>query len=173
MVSNTENFYPVSPSGGVCNVKHKRFMARIPRKHILKIGKLIGRLVYYLDVPHRRIVRRNLAFAYPDWSRQKIKKTSRRIFQNLGITFFDFFQLTALSREDILNRARVVGLENLQRGLESKKGLIIVSAHLGNGLAIWLLFFAETYPWCSQKNSFGAARSPDSSFAYPLRYQNY
>jgi KDO2-lipid IV(A) lauroyltransferase len=107
-------------------------IAKIPQNHIAKFGRLLGRVAYLIDGPHRRIVRRNLAFAYPDWSRQKIKKTSRRIFQNLGITFFDFFQLATLSREDILNRVRVVGLENLQPALESKKGLIIVSAHLGS-----------------------------------------
>jgi KDO2-lipid IV(A) lauroyltransferase len=107
-------------------------MARIPRKHILRIGKWIGRLVYYLDVPHRRIVRRNLAFAYPDWSREQIKCISRRIFQNLGITFLESLQLIALSREDILKKVRVVGLENLQCALQSKKGLIVVSGHLGS-----------------------------------------
>jgi len=132
MVSNTENSNPMGSSAGGCGDKHKRFMARIPRKHILRIGKLIGRLAYYLDVPHRRIVRRNLAFAYPDWSREQIKHISRRIFQNLGITFLEILQLTALTREDILKMVRVVGLENLQRAQQSKKGLILVSGHLGS-----------------------------------------
>ena len=107
-------------------------MAQIPRKHILKFGRLIGRLAYFLDVPHRRIVRRNLAFAYPDWTSQQIEKISRRIFQNLGITFLEILQLFTLSREDILEKIRVVGLENLQLALGSKKGLILVSGHLGS-----------------------------------------
>lgn len=132
MVSNTENVNPMGPSGGVCVDGLKRFMARAPRKHIFRIGKLIGRLAYYIDVPHRRIVRRNLTFAYPDWSREQVKSISRHIFQNLGITFLEIIQLTALSREDLLKKIRVVGLENLQRALRSKKGLILVSGHLGS-----------------------------------------
>ena len=43
-------------------------------------------------------------------------------------------------REQVLGRVRVVGLENLQKALKSKTGLILVSAHLGS----WetgLLFF--------------------------------
>ena len=119
-------------SDGGSGDTHQRYMASIPRKHILKIGKLIGCLLYYLDVPHRRIVRRNLAFAYSDWSREQIACISRRIFQNLGITFLEILQLTALSREDILKKVRVVGLKNLQLAQQSKNGLIIVSGHLGS-----------------------------------------
>lgn len=132
MVSNTTNSNPMGASDGVSGDTFRRYMARIPRKYILKIGKLIGCLVYYLDLPHRRIVRRNLAFAYSDWSREQITCISRRIFQNLGITFLEILQLTALSREDILKKVRVVGLKNLQFVQQSKKGLIIVSGHLGS-----------------------------------------
>ncbi len=107
-------------------------IVKIPQKHIVGFGKLLGRIAYLLDGSHRRIVRRNLAFAYPAWSRLKIKKTSRHIFQNFGITFFEFFQLAALSKDDILNRTRIIGQENLQCALARKKGLVIVSAHLGN-----------------------------------------
>ena len=119
-------------SDGGSGHKPKRFMARIPQKHILTIGKLIGLLIYYLDVNHRRIVRSNLAFAYPNWSSEQIRCISRRIFQNLGITFLEILQLGVLSREDILKKIRVVGLEHLQRAQQGKQGLIIVSGHLGS-----------------------------------------
>ncbi len=133
MTASSDNSHRLSPHASMASGdKPKRFIAKITQKHILRIGKLTGRLVYALDVPHRRIVRRNLAFAYPDWSTEEIKRNCRRIFQNLGITFFEFLQLTALSREDILGRVRVEGWDNLQRALESKKGLIIVSGHLGS-----------------------------------------
>jgi len=132
MVCNINKTNPVDASGGDFGNKQKRFMARIRRRHILRIGSLLGQLAYYLDVPHRRIVRRNLAFAYPDWSLEKVKSSSRRIFQNLGITFLEILQLTALSKEDLLKKIRVVGLENLQSALGSKKGLVLVSGHLGS-----------------------------------------
>ncbi len=132
MVANTTKSNPIGASDGGPDDTHKHLMVRIPRKHILRIGKWIGRLVYYLDVPHRRIVRRNLAFAYPGWSHEQITRISRRIFQNLGITFLEVLQLSVISREDILKKVRVVGLENLQRAQQSKTGLIIVSGHLGS-----------------------------------------
>jgi KDO2-lipid IV(A) lauroyltransferase len=119
-------------SAGRTGKNLNRFVAGIGRKHILRIGKFLGRLAYVLDVPHRRIVRRNLAFAYPDWSQTEIKRISGRIFQNLGITFVEILQLFVLSKADILARIEVVGLEHLQRAQQSRKGLIIISGHLGS-----------------------------------------
>jgi len=110
----------------------KAIIGRIPHRYVVGLGKILGRTAYWLDVPHRRIVRRNLHFTYPDWPREKVAKMSQRVFQNLGISFLEFFQLSSLSREQVLERVRVKGLENLQKGLESKTGLILVSAHLGS-----------------------------------------
>ena len=110
----------------------KSIIGRISHRHIVRLGKILGSAAYFLDVPHRRIVRRNLRFAYPDWSREKVEYISRRVFQNLGISFLEFFQVDSMSREQLLGRVRVVGLENLQNALKSKTGLILVSAHLGS-----------------------------------------
>ena len=110
----------------------KSMVSKIPHRHIVGLGKLLGRVAYLLDVPHRRIVQRNLLFAYPHWTRAKIDTVSRRVFQNLGISVVEFFQTVTLSREQLLNRLRVEGLENLQTALESRNGFIFVSAHLGS-----------------------------------------
>jgi len=118
----------------------KSIIGRISHRHIVRLGKILGGAAYLLDVPHRRIVRRNLRFAYPDWSREKVGHISQRVFQNLGVSFLEIFQTATLSREQVLDRVRVVGEENLQNALKSKNGLVVVSAHLGS----WetgLLFF--------------------------------
>jgi len=132
MACNFDIHKHTDTSAGRAGKNLNRLVARIGRKHVLRIGKLLGRLAYVLDVPHRRIVRRNLAFAYPDWSHTKIKRISGRIFQNLGITFVEILQLFVLSKADILARIQVVGLEHLQRAQQSQKGLIIISGHLGS-----------------------------------------
>ena len=123
----------------------KHIIGKIPRRHIMALGRLLGNAAYYLDVPHRRIVRRNLKFAHPDWTDDQIETLSRRVFQNLGISLFEFLQLATLSREQLLRSIRVVGQENLQTALQSKNGFIIVSAHLGSwetGM-LWLCCFVR------------------------------
>ena len=108
------------------------FIANIPARHILNLGRLLGSLIYLLDVPHRRIVRRNLQFAYPDWSADHIRMISRRIFQNLAITLLEIFQMASYSCQEILEKVRSRGEEHLVRAVEQNRGLIIISAHLGN-----------------------------------------
>ena len=57
-----------------------KWLAGIPERRLRKLGRLLGGLVYRVDVPHRRIVRRNLMYAYPDWPREQVRRCSERIF---------------------------------------------------------------------------------------------
>jgi KDO2-lipid IV(A) lauroyltransferase len=98
----------------------------------MTLGRIIGTLVYLTDAPHRRIVRKNLRLAFPDWSPEKIRQTSKRVFQHLGTTFVEICQLSTYSKSEVIARVRVVGVERWRRALENNQGLIIVSAHLGN-----------------------------------------
>jgi len=108
------------------------FIANIPQKRIAGVGKLLGMLVYFVDPRHRRIVRRNLQFTHPEWSLDRIQKLSRRIFQNLGVTVLEICQMTCFSREDILRKVRIKGKGNLLNATKSPRGIIMISAHLGN-----------------------------------------
>ncbi|MGD9300683.1 MAG: hypothetical protein PVI13_03855 [Desulfobacterales bacterium] len=142
MISNPEdsNHSGFQSSGDAGEVSSSTF-GKISPRHIVRLGKILGHTAYVLDRPHRRIVRRNLKFTHPDWSRKKIDNISRRVFQNLGISFLEIFQMLTLSKEQVLRRLRVEGLENLQNANNRNRGLIIVSAHLGS----WetgLLFFS-------------------------------
>jgi KDO2-lipid IV(A) lauroyltransferase len=133
MVSNPDDRKPSGfQSANDAGHVSKNIIAKISHRHIVGLGKILGRVAYFLDVPHRRIVRRNLQFTHPDWTRGKVENISRRVFQNLGISFLESFQLAALSGEQVLRRVQIVGLENLQKASQNKTGFIIVSAHLGS-----------------------------------------
>ena len=83
------------------------FIAAIPSRHIVKLGNLLGTLIYYVDVPHRRIVRRNLMFVHPDWSPNRINFFSKRIFQNVAVTFMEIIQMASLSCEEIMGKIKL------------------------------------------------------------------
>ena len=108
------------------------FIAGIPQKHIASVGKLLGMLVYFVDLRHRRIVRRNLQFVHPEWSQDRIQKLSKRVFENLGVTLLEICQMTSFSREDILRKVRIRGKDNLLNAIKNPKGVILISAHIGN-----------------------------------------
>ncbi len=116
----------------------RSFIAHIPHHHIVKVGRLLGILMYSLDVPHRRLVRRNLQFCYPDWSRDRISKLSKEIFKNAGITFLEIWQAAFFSREDLLGMVKKVkGMEHAVNALKKNRGAIMIGVHMAN----WELAF--------------------------------
>ncbi|HWR91654.1 MAG TPA: lysophospholipid acyltransferase family protein [Desulfobacterales bacterium] len=96
------------------------------------IGSAIGRALGLLDRPHRRIVRRNLAFAYPDMDESQRRRLEGRVFRNYGISLFELFQMGFMRPEDVARRMRFYGLENFREALLRRRGVIAVSAHLGS-----------------------------------------
>jgi KDO2-lipid IV(A) lauroyltransferase len=110
----------------------KSGISKIPKRFILRSGKLLGLLFYSLAIPHRRLVRRNLQFCYPERPAKEIRELSRRIFMNFGITLVEMFQSTFMSHEQVLNALRVEGEENFNKAFKSNRGIVIVSAHMGN-----------------------------------------
>ncbi len=110
----------------------KTSVAGIPHRYIVGAGRLTGILLYILAIPHRRIVKRNLRFAQPDWSADYIRNLSVKIFQNIGITLLEICQMTCFSKEDISHRVRIKGEENLVAAMKNPTGLILITAHLGN-----------------------------------------
>ncbi len=127
--------------------KFAAFIASVPHKRIASIGRVLGILIYVIDVRHRRIVRRNLKFVYPEWPSERVKKISKRIFQNLGITILEICQMICFSRDDIIDRVKIRGEEHLLNAMHNNKGVILISAHLGNWEIVplfWPLYFNET-----------------------------
>ena len=110
----------------------KTFIIGIPKKYIVKMGNILGSIAYLLNARHRRIVKRNLKFANPEWPLDKINKISIKTFQNMGITVLEICQMTCFSKEDILQKVRIKGKENLLNTIKSHKGVIMISAHIGN-----------------------------------------
>jgi KDO2-lipid IV(A) lauroyltransferase len=110
----------------------RSLIANVPAKRILCTGNLLGALIYLLDISHRRIVRRNLRFAYPDWSSEHIRRVSKRVYGNLGIMLLEIVQVASFSQKDIETKISIQGTDNIRRALARDRGLIIISAHLGN-----------------------------------------
>jgi len=107
-------------------------LAKFQNSIIHTIGKLLGAVAYYTDIRHRRISQRNLAFAYPDWSKEHVRKVSRRVFQHIGITFFEIIQMTFMGREKILQKVTVKNGHLFDEAINDENGVIIISAHIGN-----------------------------------------
>ena len=110
----------------------KSFIAHIPNAYLLFFGKILGNLLYYLAVPQRRIVNRNLRFSLVDSSPHQIQCRAKHIFQHFGITILELLQIAYLSKQELVSKVRVEGKEILIEALKKQKGVVLVTAHLGN-----------------------------------------
>ncbi|MGD2039167.1 MAG: hypothetical protein PVH28_14850, partial [Desulfobacterales bacterium] len=115
----------------------KSFIAQIPKKHLLFFGKMLGNLLYCLAVRWRIVVRRNLKFAYAQSSPKQIQRQTKHIFQHFGISILELLQMTCFSQKDVLANLHVEGREILIEALARKKGIVLISAHLGNYEMAW------------------------------------
>jgi Kdo2-lipid IVA lauroyltransferase/acyltransferase len=115
----------------------KEYEKRNPMKPLLtginvKLGKILGRLAYALDPRYKRIVKRNLHFAYPNMSHDKINHLARKVYQQFGLTLIELLRLFFLSREELLDMVKVHGETHLEKVLKDGRGFIFFSAHIGN-----------------------------------------
>jgi len=109
-----------------------RFVGSLSATGLARCGNLLGELAYRSDRRHRIIVQHNLKFAFPAWEEHRIAEVSRRVFHNIGRTLTEMVQCTQMSRSAIYARCQLKGEEHFQRALEAGRGIILVSAHLGN-----------------------------------------
>jgi KDO2-lipid IV(A) lauroyltransferase len=110
----------------------KSFIAKIPDAYLQFFGKILGKPLYYLAVSQRRIVNRNLRFCFVDSSPQQIQLMAKRIFQHFGITIIELLQMAYLSNQELVSKVRIEGKEILIEALTKQKGIVLITAHLGN-----------------------------------------
>jgi Kdo2-lipid IVA lauroyltransferase/acyltransferase len=97
-----------------------------------RFGRAAGRLWYRVDAPHRRLARRNVRSAFPEWSANRVDELVRANFEHLGITAAEFVGLASSSRADLFRRTRLEGLSHLEEARALGKGVLLLGGHLGN-----------------------------------------
>jgi KDO2-lipid IV(A) lauroyltransferase len=107
-------------------------VAHISQQSIRRAGSLLGLIFYALDFEHRRIVRRNLRFAYPHATATHLRQTARGVFQSVAVTILEMLRMLCWSPRDLQQQVRVEGEEHLRRALNAGRGAIVISAHIGN-----------------------------------------
>jgi len=110
----------------------RRLIVTMPRRYVVRLGRLLGDIWWLVDFPRRRTIVRNLKFTHPHLPWAEIRSLTRRIFQQLGTTVLEISQLGFFSKNDILSSVRAVGAEHFRAAMNGARGVVLVSAHLGN-----------------------------------------
>ena len=97
-----------------------------------------------------KVVESNLKKVFPQWSEEKIKQFALNYYQNLGFVFVDLLKLftqpsllVKLSQKVSLPAADRLRVEN---ALKKGKGLVLLTAHIGNWERSGILFNQLYFP---------------------------
>lgn len=109
-------------------------LAYVPWKPAVAWGEWMGNLGYRVSARYRRVADKNLRLAYGDsLSRADREALIRKVFRNFArMSLVEFLKASYLTPENLARLVRVESFAPMDDLLARGKGLILVSAHLGN-----------------------------------------
>lgn len=96
------------------------------------VAKIISILHYFVSKADRIAVRENIRAIFPEIDEPLLKKYAKGVFVNFGAYLINFLKFNKLDINYIEKNVIIDGKEHIDTSLSSGKGLIVVSAHIGN-----------------------------------------
>ncbi|MFA5410600.1 MAG: lysophospholipid acyltransferase family protein [Candidatus Omnitrophota bacterium] len=104
----------------------------LPLKIGYKIAVIVSDLHYTFAAKDRRTVKANLKAIFPEKTDREIRRIRIRMFRNFAKYLVDFFRFSKLDREYIKRNIKIENMHYFDQALAERKGVITVTAHLGN-----------------------------------------
>ena len=87
---------------------------------------------YFVSYADRRAVRCNLKKITGLIDRGELNRMTRQVFRNFAKYLVDFFRFSKIDDEYMKRFVKIEGIGNLDEALSKGKGVILLSAHIGN-----------------------------------------
>lgn len=110
------------------------------------IGRGLGLLAYYLLPERRTAALKNIEECPVLPVNTNPRSLARASFINLGLMGAEFIRFYSMSKKEVLSRVEIVGAEYLDNALRKGKGVILISAHLGNWELLGMALSLAGYP---------------------------
>lgn len=149
----------------------------LPLRIAYKLAVFISDLHYIFADIDRRAVRENLKAIFPEKSDWQIRKIRLWMFRNFAKYLVDFFRSSKLDIDYIKRKVKIENIHYIDEALSMKKGVIVLTAHIGNwelgGIAMALLgypFWIVALPHKHKKvdNFFNSQRESKGVKVIPL-----
>ncbi len=134
---------PLHPVTGALRATAGVFQ-RLPEDRAVALGRRLG-LTWHDAVRHRRgVALAGLEQAFGErMAAGELQALCRRNFAHYGVVLAEFLRLPRLSDAELLGRFTVTGLDHLHQARARGRGVIVVTAHVGN----WEYLAAAQAAW--------------------------
>ena len=112
-------------------------LGMVPQKAGIRIGNFIGHTWYLLDRRHREIALFNLDRAFgKEKSPGERRRIARSTFKQLGRMLFEIGWVLKLDPKKDRSGFHIKGLEHLKNAVDRRKGVLLLTGHIGNWEAL-------------------------------------
>ena len=123
-------------------------MSCIPFRIAQEIGKMTGLFAYFIPINRKTIAHENIRASFGnDLNAADARKLLRKVYMHFSQMLFEIPHILRLNAGN-LNRYMIIqGEENLRQALRKGKGVLFLTAHLGNWefmSAVGSLYFGNT-----------------------------
>jgi Kdo2-lipid IVA lauroyltransferase/acyltransferase len=105
----------------------------LPLSISLFIGRTAGSIAYFFNSKQRKLGYSNIKAAYSYKKEPKeLKRILKQCYKNLGMMIAEITNFPKLNSEYIRRQIKFIGLEEAEKLKKERKGIIFLTAHLGN-----------------------------------------
>jgi len=122
------------------------FVRFLPLNIALWLGRCLGDVAFFMLKIRKKIVLKNLAFAFPGRSSDEIYSIAKDTYRFSGMSFVEFLRFPKLKHKNIDDYVEFDGSEYLDKLIAEKSGAVLIGAHFGNWEIMGAAICQKGYP---------------------------
>jgi Kdo2-lipid IVA lauroyltransferase/acyltransferase len=114
-----------------------KLFSKLPYFMLYGIADFAYFMIYQVVGYRKKVVFENLHSSFPEKSETEIKHIAKQFYRHIADLFTEFLKGYSITKEEILERVKIVNPEVITKYTDQKTSVIIVTGHIGNWE--WLL----------------------------------
>ena len=107
------------------------FVWLLPDSALNSLSNAIATLAYKINHKHKKIIKANLRFCFPEKNEDEITQITKKIYNNFANFGFEFLKMQNATKEDIKELVSIDEMDILQKAFNTKRNIVFITAHFG------------------------------------------